>query len=79
MFPLLIPPGSSADNIVSHFAIQYHNEAKALGIDVNELYSALVTDGEVNPPEWNIEGRQINVYKYDSLRVILSISLTLFL
>ncbi|KAF5322756.1 hypothetical protein D9619_001318 [Psilocybe cf. subviscida] len=55
--------GSSADNIVSHFAINYHNEAKALGIDVDELYSALVTDGEVNPPEWNIEGRQVNVYK----------------
>ena len=56
-------PGSSADNIVSHFAVYYHNEASRLGIDLNELYSALVTDGEVNPPEWNIQGRQVNVYK----------------
>ena len=55
--------GSSADNIVSHFAVNYHNEAKQLGIDLDELYAALVTDGEVNPPEWNIEGRQVNVYK----------------
>jgi len=55
--------GSSADNIVSHFAVSYHNEAKRLGIDLNELYAALVTDGEVNPPEWNVEGRQVNVYK----------------
>lgn len=55
--------GSSADNIVSHFAVNYHNEAKKLGIDLDELYAALVTDGEVNPPEWNIEGRQVNVYK----------------
>jgi hypothetical protein len=55
--------GSSADNIVSHFAVSYHNEATQLGIDLNELYSALVTDAEVNPPEWNIEGRQSNVYK----------------
>ncbi|KAF8198088.1 glycoside hydrolase family 92 protein [Pholiota molesta] len=54
--------GSSADNIVSHFAVSYHNEAAQLGIDLNELYSALVTDAEVNPPEWNIEGRQSNVY-----------------
>ncbi|KAF9482237.1 glycoside hydrolase family 92 protein [Pholiota conissans] len=54
--------GSSADNIVSHFAVSYHNEATRLGIDLNELYSALVTDAEVNPPEWNIEGRQSNVY-----------------
>ena len=55
--------GSSADNIVSHFAVNYHNEAKQLGIELDELYAALVTDGEVNPPEWNIEGRQVNVYK----------------
>jgi len=55
--------GSSADTIVSHFAVNYHNEAQRLGINLNELYSALVTDAEVNPPEWNIEGRQANVYK----------------
>ncbi|KAF9010673.1 glycoside hydrolase family 92 protein [Cyathus striatus] len=54
---------SSADNIVSHFAINYHNEAAQLGIDVNELYSALLADGDLNPPEWNIQGRQVNVYK----------------
>ena len=56
--------GSSADIIVSHFAVNYHNEAQQLGIDLNELYSALITDGEVNPPEWNTQGRQVNVYKY---------------
>ncbi|KAG6866373.1 hypothetical protein C0991_005294 [Blastosporella zonata] len=55
--------GSSADIIVSHFAVNYHNEAEQLGIDLNELYSALLTDGDLNPPEWNIEGRQVNVYK----------------
>jgi len=54
--------GSSGDNIVSHFAVSYHNEAKTLGIDLDELYAAMVTDAEVNPPEWNIEGRQSNVY-----------------
>ncbi|KAF8813953.1 glycoside hydrolase family 92 protein [Phlegmacium glaucopus] len=55
--------GSSGDSIVSHFAVNYHNEAQQLGINLNELYSALVTDAEVNPPEWNTEGRQVNVYK----------------
>lgn len=59
--------GSSADNIVSHFAVNYHNEAQALGIDLNELYAALKADGEDGPPEWDIEGRQINVYKYSQL------------
>ncbi|KAL1694850.1 glycoside hydrolase family 92 protein [Schizophyllum commune] len=55
--------GSSADNILSHFAVHYHTEASALGIDLDELYSSILTDGEVNPPEWNIYGRQSNVYK----------------
>lgn len=55
--------GSSADNIVSHFAVNYHNEAQALGIDLNELYAALKADGEDNPFEWNTEGRQVNVYQ----------------
>jgi len=56
--------GSSADNIVSHFAINYHNEAQDLGIDLNELYAAVKADGEDNPFEWNTEGRQVNVYQW---------------
>lgn len=55
--------GSSADNIVSHFAVNYHNEAARLGINLTELYSALLADAELNPPEWNTMGRQVNVYK----------------
>jgi hypothetical protein len=58
-----VATGSSADNIVSHFAVNYHNEAQALGIDLNELYAALKADGEDNPFEWNTEGRQVNVYQ----------------
>jgi hypothetical protein len=49
---------------VSHFAVSYHNEAARLGINLDDLYSALLADGELNPPEWNTEGRQVNVYKY---------------
>ena len=52
---------------MGHFAVNYHNEAAALGIDLNELYAAQVADGEVNPPEWNVQGRQVNVYKYASV------------
>lgn len=63
MLNLLAILGSSADNIVSHFAVNYHNEAARLGINLNDLYGALLADGELNPPEWNIQGRQVNVYK----------------
>ncbi|KAI0063500.1 glycoside hydrolase family 92 protein [Artomyces pyxidatus] len=55
--------GSSGDVIVGHFAVNYHNEAAALGIDINELYAAQIADAEVNPPEWNVQGRQVDVYK----------------
>lgn len=55
--------GSSGDIIVAHFAVNYHNEAVQLGINLDELYSAQLTDGDLNPPEWNTLGRQVNVYK----------------
>ncbi|EEB98783.1 hypothetical protein MPER_01652, partial [Moniliophthora perniciosa FA553] len=55
--------GSSSDNIVSHFALAYHNEAKQLGINMDEIYSALLANGDQNPPNWYTVGRQINVYK----------------
>ncbi|KAH9935721.1 glycoside hydrolase family 92 protein [Fomitopsis serialis] len=54
--------GSSGDLIVGHFAMLYHNEAEELGIDLEQLYAAMVQDSAVNPPEWNIMGRQSNVY-----------------
>lgn len=55
--------GSSADVIVGHFAINYHNEAAALGINLEELYAAQIADAEKQPPDWNIEGRRADVYK----------------
>ena len=55
--------GSDGDNIVSHFAITYHNEASELGVDINDIYSALQADADVNPLEWDIHGRQVNVFK----------------
>jgi hypothetical protein len=36
---------------VGHFAINYHNEANALGIDLDELYAAQIAGAEVNTPE----------------------------
>lgn len=61
--------GSSADVIVGQFAINYHNEAADLGVDLGDLYSALLADAEDTPPEWNTLGRQVNVYKSVLLRV----------
>lgn len=61
--------------IVGHFAMLYHNEAEELGIDLEQLYAAMVQDSRINPPEWNIYGRQSNVYKYVRSRPAASESL----
>lgn len=42
----------------------YHNEAAALGIDLNDLFNAMLADGENTPPDWDIEGRQADAYKW---------------
>lgn len=63
--------GSSADNIVGHFAINYHNEAEKLGIDLNELYSAMLADGDLNPPEWDIQGREADMYKCVPIHLLI--------
>jgi hypothetical protein len=55
--------GSSADVIVGHFAIHYHNDATILGINLDELYAAQLRDAEVTPLDWDIQGRQAGVYK----------------
>lgn len=49
---------------MGHFAINYHNEAAALGIDLDELYSAMLADGDLNPMEWDIQGREVNLYTW---------------
>ena len=41
----------------------YHDEAASLGIDLNDLYSALLADAQLTPPNWDIEGREAGVYK----------------
>ncbi|KZV68558.1 glycoside hydrolase family 92 protein [Peniophora sp. CONT] len=55
--------GSSGDVIVGHFAVNYHDEASELGISLDDIFGAQLADGELNPPEWNIQGREVNVYK----------------
>ncbi|KIP11580.1 glycoside hydrolase family 92 protein [Phlebiopsis gigantea 11061_1 CR5-6] len=54
--------GSSGDVIVGHFAMTYHDQAATLGIDLNDLFSAMLADGENTPANWDIEGREAGVY-----------------
>ena len=49
--------------ILGHFAMTYHDEAEALGINLEELYSAILADANDTPPTWDIQGRQAAIYK----------------
>ena len=35
-----------------------HDQAAALGIDLNDLFSAMLADDENTPPNWETEGRE---------------------
>jgi len=54
--------GSDATSVLAQFALAYHKQAKSLGVDMDTLYEALVSDGYVTPQEWDQGGRQVGVY-----------------
>lgn len=41
---------------------RYHEQAAALNVSISDLYSALVTDAESEPGNWNLQGRQANAW-----------------
>ncbi|CDO77723.1 Glycoside Hydrolase Family 92 protein [Trametes cinnabarina] len=44
-------------------APRFHEHAAALGVPVDALYQALLADAESQPPNWDLQGRQANVWK----------------
>ncbi|KZT08230.1 glycoside hydrolase family 92 protein [Laetiporus sulphureus 93-53] len=58
-----IQGGSNGDPILGEFLVKYYNEAEALNVSTSALYSALLADAEDQPPNWDLQGRQANVWK----------------
>ncbi|KAK0440865.1 glycosyl hydrolase family 92-domain-containing protein [Desarmillaria tabescens] len=58
-----IQGGSHGDPILAEFFIKYQNHTSALGVSDQDLYTALLADAENTPPNWNIQGRQADVWK----------------
>lgn len=54
--------GSNADPIVAEFFVKFHEQAQALGVSADDLYTALLADAEKQPSSWAFQGRQANVY-----------------
>ncbi|RDB16520.1 hypothetical protein Hypma_002899 [Hypsizygus marmoreus] len=58
-----IQGGSNADPILGEFFVKFHEHAAELGVSANDLYNALLADAEIQPPNWNLQGRQANIWK----------------
>ncbi|KAI0767764.1 glycoside hydrolase family 92 protein [Fomes fomentarius] len=55
--------GSNGDPILAEFLVKFQKQAKALSVSSDALYNALLADAEQQPPNWNLHGRQANIWK----------------
>ncbi|KAH9903165.1 glycoside hydrolase family 92 protein [Cubamyces lactineus] len=58
-----IQGGSNGDPIVAEFFVKFHEHAQELSVDPDALYQALLADAELQPPNWDLQGRQVNIWK----------------
>ncbi|PFH46413.1 glycoside hydrolase family 92 protein [Amanita thiersii Skay4041] len=58
-----IQGGSNADPILGEFFVKFGDHAAALGVSAEDLYNALLADAELQPPNWNLQGRQADIWK----------------
>lgn len=42
---------------------RYSDHLAALNISADTLYTALLADAELQPPDWDVQGRQVNIWK----------------
>jgi hypothetical protein len=42
---------------------RYSEQAASLNVSADALYTALLADAELQPPNWNLQGRQANAWK----------------
>ncbi|KAI0055360.1 glycoside hydrolase family 92 protein [Artomyces pyxidatus] len=58
-----IQGGSNGDPILSEFFVKYAAHANALNVSSQSLYNALLADAEDLPPDWDLQGREIDAWK----------------
>ncbi|KAI0649690.1 glycoside hydrolase family 92 protein [Trametes meyenii] len=58
-----IQGGSNGDPIVAEFFVKFHEHADQLNVTAEALYNALLADAELQPPNWDLQGRQANIWK----------------
>jgi hypothetical protein len=45
------------------FIHRYHEHLAALNVSSDAVYAALIADAELQPPNWDLQGRQANAWK----------------
>ncbi|EPS96935.1 hypothetical protein FOMPIDRAFT_62080 [Fomitopsis schrenkii] len=55
--------GSNGDPILGEFLVKYYEYASDLNVSSTDLYTALLADAEVQPSNWDLVGRQANIWK----------------
>ncbi|GBE89826.1 Uncharacterized secreted [Sparassis crispa] len=58
-----IQGGSNGDPILGEFLVKYHQQAEQLNVSSAALYAALLADAEEQPPNWDLQGRQLDTWK----------------
>ncbi|KAI0703899.1 glycoside hydrolase family 92 protein [Cerioporus squamosus] len=58
-----IQGGSNGDPILAEFFVKFQQQADALSVPADALYNALLADAELQPPNWDLQGRQANIWK----------------
>ncbi|KAI0081607.1 glycoside hydrolase family 92 protein [Panus rudis PR-1116 ss-1] len=58
-----IQGGSNGDPILGEFFVKFADKAASLDVSADALYNALIPDAEDQPPNWDLQGRQVNIWK----------------
>lgn len=57
-----IQGGSDADPILGEFLVKFADYASSLNVSSEALYNALLADAEELPPNWDLQGRQVDAW-----------------
>ncbi|KAH9033368.1 glycoside hydrolase family 92 protein [Lactarius pseudohatsudake] len=55
--------GSNGDPIVAEFFVKFQQQAASLNVSAESLYASLVADAENPPPNFDLQGRQVDAWK----------------
>lgn len=62
------------DPILGEFMVKFASVARTYNVSAPDLYSALLSDAEEQATDWNLQGRQINVWKqYSAFYAVLQL------